>query len=68
MNEKFITTPIHCTVNGRQWHLFTADYKNDDGTFSLQFHALSMEHAAAVVEEIKETLTLKGQVIGSEKA
>lgn len=63
MNKREITTPIHCIVHGRRWHLFSAEYKNDDGTFTLNFHALSMEHAAAVVEEIKETLTLKGQLI-----
>jgi hypothetical protein len=68
MNDKVITTPIHCTVNGRQWHLFSAEYKADQGTYTLHFHAISMEHAAAVVEDIKATLTLRGELIGEVKA
>ena len=68
MNEKFITTPIRCTVGGREWHLFTADYQADNSTYSLQFHAISMEHAAALVEDIRATLTLRGQLIGEQKA
>lgn len=68
MNEKTVTTEIHPVVNGVRWHLFTAGYETADGHFSLHFHAVSLEHAAAVVEEIKATLTLKGQLIGTEKA
>jgi hypothetical protein len=62
INDKTIVTPIRVTVEGRAWRLFMAEYTNPDGKFSLTFHALSSEHAAAIVEEIKESLKLTGEV------
>jgi hypothetical protein len=68
VSNRETTTTINPIVDGKQWHLFEAEYTNVDGRFGLRFHALSMEHAAAIVEEIKETLTLTGQVTGEVKA
>lgn len=68
MNEKFVTRPLHCVVGGRTWLMFTADYQADGGTYSLEFYAISMEHAAAVVQDIRESLVLKGQMVGTEAA
>lgn len=68
MNEKTITKPLRTTVNGRVWRMFTADYKADQGTYSLEFYAISMEHAASIVGDIRETLELRGELIGTEEA
>lgn len=54
---------ITCMVKGVQWTLYTFQYKTPDGEFCGYFHALSDEHAAAVLSEMKETAELKGRMI-----
>lgn len=51
-------------VNGRQWNLYAIDYETADGPFSTYLHAISAEHAAAMVAELRETAELRGQVMG----
>lgn len=58
-----VTLPMSCIVDGRAWHLFTFDFKTPDGTFSSYFYAISAEHAAALLAEMKETAELRGQMI-----
>lgn len=65
MNEKNITKPLRCTVDGREWRLFTASYKADNGAYALEFYAISMEHAAMVVQDIRDSLTLDGELVGT---
>lgn len=60
---KNVELPITCTVNGRIWNLFTFQYKTPDGEFCGYLHAISMEHAAALLEDLKATAELKGQMI-----
>lgn len=52
-------------VNGRTWLLYSLDYKTADGSFGTYFYAISDEHAAAIVQEIRETATLGGQIVGT---
>lgn len=59
-----IEQPPQVTIAGRSWHLFAVDYRTADGTFSVYIYALSFEHAAAITLELKETATLRGQVVG----
>ncbi len=47
---------------GRDWHLYDIQYDTADGKFSFSIYALSMEHAAAMVEEIKTTARLVGRI------
>jgi hypothetical protein len=51
------------THEGRKWKLFTFEYNTPDGKFSSYFYAISLEHAAAIIEDIKETATLTGELI-----
>ncbi len=51
-------------VDGRTWHLFDVQYDTADGKFSVYLYALSFEHAAAMVEELKATARLVGKVEG----
>ncbi len=64
-NEKEVTQSLRCAVGGREWKLYTADYKADGGTYSLYFYAISDDHAHAVIQDIRETLTYGGQLIGT---
>jgi len=52
-------------VDGRNWHLFDVHYETADGKFSFYIYAISFEHAAAIVEEIKATAKLGGQIDGT---
>ena len=47
-------------VNGKEWRLYSVDYQTCEGTFSTYIYAVSFEHAAAIVEEMKETAKLSG--------
>lgn len=58
-----VELPLTCEVNGRVWNLFTFDYETPDGQFCGYLHAVSHEHAAALLADMKETAELKGQVI-----
>jgi len=51
-------------VDGRTWNLYAVDYDTADGQFSVYIHAISFEHAAAMVAELRETARLSGQVEG----
>lgn len=62
-----VTLPMTCFVDGMTWCLFTFDYKTPDGVFSSYFYAISPEHAAAIICEIKETAELKGQMLEAYK-
>jgi hypothetical protein len=46
---------LSSVVNGRKWLLYTFDFATADGKFSSYFYALSDEHAAHILEELKAT-------------
>ena len=56
---------LSLTVNyeGREWNLYTFDYATPDGVFVGYLHAVSFEHAAALLADLKETAVLKGKMI-----
>lgn len=62
MNSK-VELEISVWVDGRQWHLFTFDYQTPDGIFSGYLHAISPEHAAEMLMDMKANATLSGQMI-----
>jgi hypothetical protein len=55
-------------VDGRTWNLFSVDYDTPDGKFSFYIYALSSEHASMIVEEIRATARVSGQVCGFQSA
>lgn len=57
-----ITLPTSCHIDGRTWRLFSVPYSTADGEFSTYIYALSFEHAAAIVEELKGSARLGGQI------
>lgn len=48
---------------GREWRTFTCSYDTADGKFCFTIMAISMEHAAAMLEELKATARLDGEVM-----
>ena len=63
--NKQVTLQLSCEVNGAQWHLFGFSYETPDGRFSGYLHATSPEHASYMLEELKATAVLDGQIIES---
>jgi hypothetical protein len=68
MSAGTVQMPLTTVVNGRTWRLFGVDFSTADGEFSTYIYALSFEHAAAIVEELKQTARLGGQLEGWVKA
>ena len=61
-----VKLPISCVVDGREWRLFLFEYDTPDGIFSGYLQAISAEHAAAMLADLKEGAELKGQMIEAE--
>lgn len=59
-----VEIPISCQVNGVEWRLYTFQYKTPDGEFCGYLHAVSDEHAAALLVDMKETAQMSGQMVG----
>jgi hypothetical protein len=59
-----IVMPKSVVVDGRTWHLFCIEFTTADGKYATYIYALSEEHAAAIVLELKETARLSHQFIG----
>jgi hypothetical protein len=67
MTTEPIPLELRPVVNGRTWRLFSFDYSTADGEFSAYFYALSPEHAAMVLAELKETARNPSSIEGWEK-
>ena len=59
MHKQSISLARVAMVNGLQWQLYPVDFKTEEGTFSVYLYAISREHAAAVLLELKETAVLR---------
>lgn len=57
-----ITLPLRTVVGGKTWHLYTYEYSSPDGVFCGFLHALSMEHAAALIGDMKASAELVGKM------
>ena len=58
-----ITLPLRTVVDGRTWYLYSYEYQSPDGVFVGYLHALSMEHAAALMGDMKDGAELSGQIV-----
>jgi hypothetical protein len=67
-----LTCPIEMelspVVNGRTWRLYSFDFRTADGLFSSYFYAVSDEHAAHILEELKATAFNPSRIEGWCKA
>lgn len=65
MNTQAISLARVALVNGQQWQLYPVDFKTEEGTFSVYLYAINREHAAATLQELKETAVLReGDLVG----
>lgn len=52
-------------INSLQWQLYPVDFKTEEGTFCVYLYAINLEHAAAILLELKETAVLRdGDLVG----
>lgn len=56
--------PLSCVVEGVTWFLYAFDYTTADGKYGAHFYAISDEHAQLILQELKETATLRGRLQG----
>ena len=50
---------------GNGWSLYTYDYMTQDGLFCGYFYALDMGHAVQLLEEMKSTAVLSGEMVAT---
>lgn len=63
MNE-----PERVFIDGIEWNLYEVFHLDDEGRkFSFHIRAISFEHAACIVDDIRETAWLGGQITGVSK-
>lgn len=60
---KKVELDLSCVVDGRTWNLYAFDWTGPDGHFCGYLHAVSMEHAAAMLADMKETAALNGMLV-----
>jgi hypothetical protein len=53
---------LRAVVDGREWRTYTCSYDTADGKFAFTIMAISMEHAAAMLEELRATAKLDGEL------
>ncbi|AZC67396.1 hypothetical protein [Pseudomonas chlororaphis] len=59
-----LTLDVAPVVNGITWRLYSFNYNTADGNGSGWLYALSFEHAAARLAELKESAVLFDEVLG----
>lgn len=51
-------------VDGREWRRFLCSYDSADGRFSFEIMALSHDHALMMLDELKQTAKVDGELKG----
>lgn len=49
-------------VNGVEWFPFAVEFKSSDGVFQVIIYAVSFEHASYLLEELKQSGEIVGQI------
>jgi len=65
--SKSVELDVSCVVGGKTWNLYSFHYHTGDGVFTGYLHAVSSEHASYMLQELRETATLDGQVLEAGK-
>ena len=50
-------------VDGKLWKPYSISFTTQEGEFSFEIYALSMEHASYILEDIKRTGKLDGELL-----
>ena len=57
--------PTDIVVDNEEWHLFAAEYTDDDGKkFGINFYGKNFKDAAKRVRAMRSNMELDGQVVG----
>lgn len=54
---------LYTDESGFVWRPYCFNYRSDDKIFGLVLYALSMEHASYVIEDLKATAVLDGELM-----
>jgi hypothetical protein len=54
--------PLRVTIKGVDWRLFSFSYHTCEGTFESYIYAVSHEHASHIIDELRQTAYLTGEV------
>lgn len=49
-------------VDGREWRTYCCSYDTPDGTFGFNIMAISLDHALMMIEELKQTARVDGEL------
>lgn len=60
--------PATAVVDGRRWQEFVCEYDSPDGTFGFSIMAVSHDHAAAMLCDLKASARLLGECGGTVEA
>ena len=59
-----LETSLVSEVDGKRWNLYGVEYENSDGKYSFYLYAISFEHAELLLQDIKDTAKVYGQLGG----
>lgn len=65
MQSKSVTLDICCYVGKAKWKLYSFSYRTQEGNFVGYLHAVSDEHASYMLEELKKTALLDGEIVAA---
>lgn len=54
--------PLRVTRDGVEWRLFSFTYRTCEGAFESYIYAVSLEHASHIIDELRQTAFLTGEV------
>lgn len=61
--DRCVKLDYSCKVCGKTWNLYSFRYETMDGNFIGYVHALSFEHASYMLQELKQTAEIDGQIL-----
>jgi len=60
---KAVMLPVSVEEDGKTWNLYGFKWQTPDGEFGSYLHALSHDHAAMMLAEMRETAVMDGQIM-----
>ncbi|HAO33188.1 MAG TPA: hypothetical protein PLP22_02000 [Candidatus Competibacter sp.] len=59
-----LVLPLQVEVDGLIWKLFGVDFKTDGKSYGTYLYALDAGHATMIVEDLKATAAMSGELLG----
>lgn len=62
--EVTMTPKTTVNIDGIDWHLYSIEYQDNEGRkYSFDIYAISREHAACILDDIKNSATIGDRVV-----